>query len=98
MSRATRRTSLIAINCAPRHGLFSWGVSLMRQLPSPSAAAWLFDLGDLRGPWIVVLRDHEEEARERLAEHLVELGQSPDIPTALAVVADVAVDHAGVIW
>jgi len=66
----------------------------MRQLPSPSAAAWLFDLGDLRGPWIVVLRDHEEEARERLAE----LGQSPDIPTALALVADVVVDHAGVIW
>lgn len=78
--------------------MISWGVSLMRQLPSPSATAWLFDLGSFRGPWIVVLRDIEEEARERLAEHLVELGQATDLPEAMAQLADVPVDHAGVLW
>ena len=69
-----------------------------RQLPPPSAAAWLFDLGDLRGPWILVLRDHEDEARQRLAEHLVELGQATDVADAMATLAGVSVDHAGVIW
>lgn len=70
----------------------------MRQLPSPSAAAWLFDLGSLRGPWILVLRDREDEARQRLAEHLVELGQASDVAEAMTVLSDVPVDHAGVIW
>ena len=69
-----------------------------RQLSTPSAAAWLFDFGDTRGPWIVVLRDHEEEARQRLAEHLVELGQAADVAEAMSLLAEVAVDHAGVVW
>jgi hypothetical protein len=70
----------------------------MRQLPSPSAVAWLFGLGDLRGPWIVVLRDLEPEARERLAEHLVELGQATDVSEAMELLADVTAEHAGVLW
>lgn len=79
-------------------GVYVRRQEIVRQLPSPSAAAWLFDLGDLRGPWVVVLRDHEEEARERLAEHLVELGQADDVSAAMEVLADVPVDHAGVVW
>ena len=74
------------------------GVSLMRQLPSPSAVAWLFDLGDVRGPWVVVLRDHEDEARERLAEHLVELGQAADVRHAYELLENVEAEHAGVVW
>jgi hypothetical protein len=85
-------------NCALQHGLISWGIYAMRQLPSPSAAAWLFDLGDLRGPWILVLRDREDEARQRLAEHLVDVGQASDVAEAMAVLADVPIDHAAVIW
>jgi hypothetical protein len=73
-------------------------VSLLRQLPSPSAVAWLFDLGELRGPWIVVLRDLELEARERLAEHLVELGQATDVSDAMELLADVTPEHAGLLW
>jgi hypothetical protein len=48
--------------------------------------------------WILVLRDREDEARERLAEHLVELGQASDVAEAMSVLTDVPVDHAGVIW
>lgn len=70
----------------------------MRQLPSPSAVAWLFDLGKPRGPWIVVLRDHEDEARQRLAEHLVELGQAADVAGAFALLTGVTPEHAGVVW
>ena len=79
-------------------GVLFLGVSLMRQLPSPSAVAWLFDLGDVRGPWIVVLRDHEHEARERLAEHLVELGQAGDVRDAFELLEHVKPEHAGVVW
>jgi len=79
-------------------GLIFFRVSPVRQLPSPSAAAWLFDLGDLRGPWIVVLRDREDEARERLAEHLVELDQASDVAEAMQILDGVTADHAGVIW
>jgi hypothetical protein len=45
-----------------------------------------------------VLRDHEDEARRRLAEHLVELGQVSDVAEAMSVLTDVPLDHAGVIW
>jgi len=90
-------------NCGETIGLLSSGIYAcrqvsMRQLPSPSAVAWLFDLGDTRGPWIVVLRDHEVEARERLGEHLVELGQADDIAQAMDLLADVTPEHAGVVW
>jgi hypothetical protein len=70
----------------------------MRQLPSPSAVAWLFNLGSRGGPWIVVLRDVEDEARERLAEHLVDLGHAVDVADAMVALAEVPADHAGVIW
>lgn len=78
--------------------MISSAVSSMRQLPSPSAVAWLFDLGEPRGPWIVVLRDHEDEARQRLAEHLVELGQAGDVTEGFALLAGVAPEHVGVVW
>lgn len=84
--------------CVVCHELIGLGVYMQRQLPTPSGAAWLFDLGELRGPWILVLRDHEDEARQRLAEHLVELGQASNVAEAMTVLSDVAVDHAGVIW
>lgn len=70
----------------------------MRQLPSPSASARLFDLGPVRGPWIVVLRDREDEARERLAEHLVELGQADTVAEGMRLIARSVVDHAGIVW
>lgn len=78
-SSAPRHQPRYTSNCAPRHGLISWGVSLMRQLPAPSAAAWLFDLGDLRGPWIVVLRDHE---RKRASDSPSTSSNSARAPTS----------------
>lgn len=84
-------------NCAATVDvIFSW-VSLMRQLPSPSAMGWLFDLGDLRGPWILVLRDREDEARERLAEHLVGLAQAVDVRDAFELLESVEAERAGVV-
>lgn len=92
------RTRAARDNCATPAGLFSLGVSPVRQLPAPTASAWLFDLGDIRGPWLVVLRDHEDEARERLAEHLVDLGLATDMRAAFQILEDVRADNAGVVW
>lgn len=92
------RTRGARSNCASTSRLISWGVSPMRQVPPPSASAWLFDLGSLRGPWILVLRDLEDEALERLAEHLVDLGHAAGVAEALAALASVEAYHAGVIW
>lgn len=70
----------------------------MRQLPSPSAVAWLFDLGEVRGPWVAVLRDHEEEAQERLAEHLVDLELATNVVEATEILAEISPMHVGVVW
>ena len=95
---ATGGIAAHAGSCAAGSALVFFGVSPMRQLPSPSAAAWLFDLGLAGGPWIVVLRDREDEARERLAEHLVELGQADTVKAGMEALTRARVDHAGVVW
>jgi len=41
-----------------------------RQVPTPTAEAWLIDLAVLGGPKFVVLARSSEEARRRLVEHL----------------------------
>jgi hypothetical protein len=68
-----------------------------RQVPAPSAAGWLFDLGDQHGPSFVVLRQDEEGARECLSDHLVEIGALPDGITD-ELLADASVEYAAVIW
>lgn len=70
----------------------------MRQLHSQIGNAWLYDLGDLRGPWLLVLRDREDEARERLAEHLVETRLVPDLAAAVDLLVEVDAETAGVLW
>jgi hypothetical protein len=40
----------------------------------------------------------EDDARERLAEHLVEMDQAADVAEAMQILTGVTADHAGVIW
>jgi hypothetical protein len=69
-----------------------------RQVPAPSAAAWLFDLSHLGAPMFVVLRQDEAEARASLGVHLVELGVMADCSEATVALADANVQHTGLIW
>jgi len=71
---------------------------MKRQVPAPSAAAWLFDLSHLQAPMYVVLRQDEAEARACLAVHLAELGVVVDFGEAAGALLASKVQHAGVIW
>jgi hypothetical protein len=70
----------------------------MRQVPTPSASAWLVDLSELRGPVFCVLRASQEEAREALIAHLLEIGQFDTREEAVEVVADAPTESVGVVW
>lgn len=65
-----------------------------RQVPTPSASAWSFDLSRLGGPRFVVLNANEAEARTHLAEHLLELGRTGD----LTEIQTVAGERVAVVW
>ena len=100
-----RTLSLVTRQCRESCAMAVWMIfcaltmiDKIRQLPSPSATAWLFDLGGHGGPWIVVLRDVDCEARERLAEHLVSLGKAADVAAAMAMLTCIRAEHAGVLW
>ena len=54
------------------------------QLPSPAADAWSIDLTGLGGPRYVVLTTSEQHARERLAQHLAELGKAEAVAAGTA--------------
>lgn len=69
-----------------------------RQVPSPSAAAWLFRLTAHEGPSVLVLRQHEDEAAACLIQHLIALGVAHDQQHATALVQAAPVEHAGVLW
>jgi hypothetical protein len=72
-------------------------IDTTRQVPAPSAAGWLFDLRDHRGPAFVVLREDEAAARECLRDHLVGIGVLADGNTD-ELLADASVEYAAVIW
>ncbi len=66
-----------------------------RQVPTPTAEAWLIDLAVLGGPKFVVLARSSEEARRRLVEHLREIG-APAAGQQHAAAANV--ERVSVIW
>lgn len=70
----------------------------MRQVPPPSASAWLFDLAAVRCPQFAVLRGDEVEARDALVDHLVEIGSVADREEAAELLADAEVGSIGVVW
>jgi hypothetical protein len=92
-----RRT---ASNCAPARRLISFLVMIdtSRQLPAPTADAWSIDLTALGGPLFVVLTTSEAHARERLVEHLVELGKVEDIGAGTMLLAEIPAERVAVIW
>jgi len=65
--------------------LFS-GVAFVRQVPSPSDPAFLFDLRPWGGRHHVVRRVDEVSARQALVEYLIDLG-TVDFPEAQEIVA-----------
>lgn len=75
-----------------RPGFFVKMIDNERQVPAPSAAGWLFDLGDQYGPAFVVLRQDEGAALDCLRDHLDDLGVPDD------ALASAQVEHAAVIW
>ena len=78
--------------------IFSGVASLMSQVPSPSAAAWLIDLSRSGGPRYVVFRRDEGDARRALAAHLVDIG-SVRSPIDAATLVERATCHSiGVVW
>jgi hypothetical protein len=75
-----------------RPGFFVMMIDNERQVPAPSAAGWLFVLGDQRGPAFVVLRQDEGAARDCLRDHLRNLGVADEL------LADASVEYAAVMW
>ncbi len=71
---------------------------MSRQVPSPSATAWLFALKTEGRPQFVVLRTHEDAARNALLEHLVEAGAVTDSAEAHRLVTRADTDLAEVVW
>ena len=72
-------------------------ITLARELPSSTAAAWAIDLRDTRGPMFVVLRSTETAARAALVEHLAAV-QVADVVEARALVDTAEADCVAVIW
>jgi hypothetical protein len=70
----------------------------MRQVPAPSATAWLLDLTAARGPRVVVLRGDEAEAREALARHLQDIGSAFSDEEAAELIAEATSEPVGVVW
>lgn len=70
----------------------------MTQVPSPSAAGWLVDLREARGPLFVVLRRTEVQARECLRDHLVDTGTFSSAEEVDEVLAHAVTSPVGVVW
>lgn len=73
-------------------------IDTSRQLPAPSADAWSIDLTAFDGPRYVVLACSEQHARQRLAQHLAELGKIEDIGAGTVLIAEIPVERVAVIW
>lgn len=81
-----------------RAWFFRWVIDASRQVPSPSAAAWLVTLEDVGAPRFVVLRQAEDEAVEALADFLIDLGAAASSGKAHEMLASAGVEHVGVVW
>ncbi len=68
-----------------------------RQVPSPSAVAWLLDLSPTGGPRYVVLRPDEQEARDALSVHLIDIG-AMTIEEADTVTETAEAESVAVVW
>ncbi len=68
------------------------------QLPTPTADAWSIDLTALGGPRYVVLTTSEPHARERLAQHLAELGKAETVAAGTLLIAEIPAERVAVIW
>jgi hypothetical protein len=95
---STERTS----TCGQPDGVIFSGVSAMvnepRQLPAPSATAWLIDLAEVGGPSYVVLCREEAVAQQILIRHLVAIGKVTNTMEAEPIVADTPIESVAVIW
>ena len=69
-----------------------------RKAPAPSATGWVFDLTDVRGPVLAVLRRTEVDAGTALAEHLVDAGSVADAQEAIDLTGHVDPIPVAVIW
>ena len=77
---------------------FSVVIDESRQVPAPSAPAWLFDLSERRGPSFAVLRRHEDEARVALGLHLADSGAVVDLEDAIELLDGVNPHSVTVVW
>ena len=76
-----------------------WGnVDAARQVPPPSGAAWLIDLGDVRGPLLVVLRPDTDAAIEAAVAYLLATDAVSDPEDARELLDDVEPQVAAVVW
>lgn len=73
-------------------------IDFPRQVPAPSAAAWLVTLPDTDAPRFVVLRQADDEAVEALAAFLLDLGAAASSGEAHELLAGAGVEHVGVVW
>jgi hypothetical protein len=73
-------------------------IDTRRQVPVPSADGWSIDLTSLGGPRFVILAAGEHQARERLAEHLADLGKAASTTQAGELIAETPVERVAVIW
>jgi hypothetical protein len=94
LDRSTSRTH----HCAAGSGLLFSGIYAMRQVPTPSAAAWLLDLTASDGPMLVVLRREQCEARAAAVGHLLDAWVAIDDGHARAMVAAVEPQLVAVTW
>jgi hypothetical protein len=85
-------------DCAAGSGLLFSGVYVRRQVPTPSAAAWLLDLSGSRGPLLVVLRRGDDEALAAAVGQLLDAGIATDAAQAREMVADVEPQLVAVTW
>ncbi len=85
-------------HCAAGSGLLFSGVYVSRQVPTPSAAAWLFDLTRSGGPLLVVLGRDASEARATAVGHLLDAWVAIDDGHARAMVAAVEPQLVAVTW
>jgi hypothetical protein len=94
LDRSTGRTQ----HCAAGSGLLFSGIYAMRQVPTPSAAAWLLDLTASDGPMLVVLRREQCEARAAAVGHLLDAGIVVGVAEARKIVAEADAQLVAVTW
>ena len=68
------------------------------QVPSPSAGGWLLDLSATDGPRYVVLRLDEQQARDALGVHLIDIGAVETGEIADTMIDTASAETVAVIW